>query len=227
MTPPRLQRRSERLTARTRKAPGSRPLRPARSGVVGTAEISLIVSVVAATASVGAVVITYRLGRQRFEHERRLSDLDAVRRVLDDASAAMRHMESAGAGAIGHLDYYAEQSPGQIRDNPTAVEDLATLTAARDDLGSLAGRLQIRFGSEHELVTVYEAAAGAALGVTYLVGLIIREYVCPPAVAVDTHREKIEGAIGEFALGRQSFNLIAYRVAGVELPAAQLHEMAA
>jgi hypothetical protein len=194
---------------------------------VGTAEISLILSGAAAAASVGAVVITYRLGRQRFDHERRLSDLDAVRRVLDDASAAMRRMEAATTNVSVHLDRYAEQPPGEIRSDRTAVDDLAALAKARDDLDALASRLQIRFGSEHELVTIFEAAAGAALGVTYLVGLIVREYVSPPSVAVDTHREKIESAIGEFALGRKSFNLTAYRVAGVRLPAAQLAEIKA
>jgi hypothetical protein len=39
-------------------------------------EISLIVSGVAAGGSIAAVTISYRLGVKRFEHERRLADLD-------------------------------------------------------------------------------------------------------------------------------------------------------
>jgi hypothetical protein len=186
---------------------------------VGTAEISLILSG-AAAASICAVAITYRLGRERFDHERRLSDLDAVRRVLDEATASMQDTHAAMAAVNKHLDAYAY---GKRISMELARDDRLALEAAYDLLAALTERLQIRFGSEHELVAIHNGAGSTALAVAYYVDLI--EGAANAAAAVDEHRSAVDRAVVEFGLARQSFTLVAYRVVGVRLPALQLSEV--
>jgi hypothetical protein len=62
---------------------------------MGTAEVSLIVSGVAALGSIGAVVATYRLGRQRLEHERALADRADARSTF--AAGALELGRTKGA----------------------------------------------------------------------------------------------------------------------------------
>jgi hypothetical protein len=116
---------------------------------MGTAEISLIVSAAAAAGSIGAVVITYRLGRQRFDHERRLSDIDSATRVLDDAASTMQRTNSLLESVTTRLYAYASPSPSSPWNEELLRNDAATLKSAGDELTSLAGRLRTRFGSEH------------------------------------------------------------------------------
>jgi hypothetical protein len=185
---------------------------------MGTAEVSLIVSGAAVAGSIGAVVITYRLGRERFDHERRLSDVDSARRVLDDAASTMQRANSVLGSITTHMDAYASTLPGRLWNNELLRGDTATLESARDDLASLAGRLRIRFGAKHELITVYESAESIALGVAFYLELIGTEARSPEA-AVDAVREKIDQAVRQFGVARDSFTLIAYRVVGAKLPA--------
>lgn len=189
---------------------------------MGTGEISLIVSGLAAVGSIGAVAITYRLGRQRFEHERRLSDLDTARRVLDDAAAGMIRTESSLKVIASRFDDYAQTMPGRVLDESAISTDSVALDQARDELDALAARLLIHFGSEHELVEVYESAATFALDVAYRVELIAEAHEAGPEVW--NEKPKIEQAIRQFSLARKSFALIAYRIVGVELRALQLAE---
>lgn len=192
---------------------------------VGTGEISLIVSGVAAAGSIAAVAITYRLGRERFDHERRLSDLDAVRRVLDDAVASMQRAHWKMAAINKHLDAYASAATGRLSNNSLVHEDRAALEDAHDELEALHARLEIRFGSEHELVAVYNGAGSTALEVVIFADQIVQA-AAEPKVAVDELRQVVDRAVLEFGLARQSFTLVAYRVVGVRLPATQLAEVA-
>jgi len=126
---------------------------------MGTPEISLIGSVAAAAASVGAAVFTHRLGHQRFDHERRLSDVDSARRVLDDAASMMQRTNSSLESLATRLHSNASPWPGRPWHGDLLRDDAATKKRAGDEMTSLAGRLRSRFGSQHELVTVYESAA--------------------------------------------------------------------
>jgi hypothetical protein len=191
---------------------------------MGTSEISLILSGGAVAASIGAVIITYRLGRQRFEHEHRLSDLDTARRVLDDAASAMQRAYSEIGSITTHLDAFQDVPEGRLWDHRLLRGDLETLENAREELDSIAGRLRIRFGSEHELIAVFEGAATKALEVAYRLELIGAESQSP-GDTVDGEREQIERTAREFGIARDSFTLVAYRVAGVKLPPLQLAEI--
>ncbi len=139
---------------------------------MGTAEISLIVSGISAVAAIGTGVITYRLATRRFDHERRLADLDAVRLVLDDAAGAMQraHSEMAQINRlIAQLVDGAWKTPS-LRDEVRAFDRVLQL------LDEAAARLRIRFGSEHEIVTLYEAAVSNALEFVYRVAQVEQEF---------------------------------------------------
>lgn len=187
---------------------------------MGTAEVSLIVSGLAALGSIAAVVTTYRLGRQRFEHEQRLSDLDTARRVLDDAAAAMLRTESRLSAIRSNLEDYEHTQLDRVRQESSIAVDSAALDDARNELDTLTARLLIRFGSAHELVDVCQSAAGYALEVAVRVEYIAKAY--DAADAIRGEHENIEAASRQFGLARQSFALIAFRIAGVELQAFQL-----
>jgi hypothetical protein len=184
---------------------------------MGTAEISLIGSVAAAMASAGAAVIAYRLGRQRFDHERRLSDVDSARRVLDDAASAMQRTSSSLESLLTRLHTYASPWPGRPWNENLLRNDADAKRKAGDELTSLAGRLRIRFGSQHRLVTVYESAASLVRGVAVQLELMASEAENRGAVLEDPH-EVIDRAAREFTRARDLFMLIAYQTVGTNLP---------
>lgn len=190
---------------------------------MGTAEISLIVSGVAAAGSIGAVITTYRQGRERFNHERRLADLDAVRRVLDDAVASMERAHKALAAVTKHLDAYATRPEWKTVTTGLIQADRQVVEAAYEDMAAHHARLEIRFGSEHELAGIHNGASSTALSVAYYAHQI--EQASEPSAAVAEHRESIDRAVLEFGLARDSFTRVAYRVVGVRLPAVQLAEV--
>jgi hypothetical protein len=188
---------------------------------MGTAEVSLIVSGLAALGSIAAVVITYRLGRQRFDHERRLADLDAVRRVLDDAAACMQRLQRMITVVYMNLDAYAKGAEGSVyslvHENQLAVE------AAYNDLEAHQARLEIRFGSEHELVFICRIIEEAMIGVLKLTARIKESP--EQAQAVEEHRGPAMQAVQEVSLALKNFTLTAYHAVGVRLPAKELHEV--
>lgn len=183
---------------------------------VDTSEISLILSGAAVAGSIAAVAITYRLGVRRFDHERELSDLDAVRLVLDDVAAAMQVAHSKMAMIYKHLGNYAEGAEGTVF--PLVREHRFQLEAAHSDLAAQQGRLEIRFGSEHELADICRTVGGSVLSVVYDADQIEKA----PAVNEGERSESISGAIVEVGLGREAFTLTAYRTVGVRLPPKQL-----
>lgn len=182
---------------------------------VGTSEISLILSGAAAAGSIAAVAITYRLGVRRFDHERELSDLDAVRLVLDDVATAMQVAHSKMAMIYKHLGNYAEGAEGTTF--PLVREHRFQLETAHIDLAAQQGRLEIRFGFEHELADICRTVGGAVLSAVYDADQIEKT----PVVNKSERSETINGAIVEVGLGREAFTLTAYRTVGVRLPAKQ------
>jgi hypothetical protein len=188
---------------------------------VETSEISLIVSGLAAVASIIAVVITYRLGIRRFEHERRLADLDAVRLVIDDAAAAMQVAHAKMAMIFKHLGNYANRSAGKVY--LLVREHRFQLEKAHEELAAQEARLEIRFGADHDLANICRSAGSKVISLAYFTDNI--ETAPDPAAAVAEYRSEINQAILEVGLARQSFTLTAYRAVGVRLPAKQLAEV--
>jgi hypothetical protein len=194
---------------------------PTQNSSVGTAEISLIVSGISAVAAVGTGVITYRLATRRFDHERRLSDLDAVRVVLDDAAGAMQraHSEMAQDNRL-----IARLVDGAWGATPSLSDEVRAFDRVLHLLDEAAARLRIRFGSEHEIVILYEAAVSNALEFVYRMDQVAQELM-GQSPDVGEEVSNLTRATVEFGIARQSFTLVAYRVAGVQLPAVQLAEV--
>lgn len=188
---------------------------------MNASEISLVVSSVAAGGSIAAVAISYRLGVKRFEHERRLADLDAVRLVVDDAAAAMQIAHAKMAMIYKHLGNYANRAEGKIF--PLVREHRFQLEKAFDDLAAQEGRLEIRFGADHELANICRAAGSKVISLAYFTDRI--ETAPDSTGAVAEHRDEISQAVLEVGLARQSFTLTAYRAVGVRLPAKPLAEV--
>jgi hypothetical protein len=177
-------------------------------------EVSLIVSGLAAAGSVAAVVLTYRLGVRRFEHERRLADLDAVRLVIDEAAASMQGAHRKMATIYKHLATYERRAEGKAF--PLVREHRLQLENAHDDLAAQQGRLEIRFGSDHELANICRGVGSSVLRVALEADQIEQA----PAVASEDRRNSINQAILEAGLGRIEFVKTANRSVGVRLPVA-------
>lgn len=184
---------------------------------MGTADASLIVSGVAAMASAGVGVITYRLGHQRFDHERRLSDVDSARRVLDDAASALQRTNSLLESLATRLHAYASPWPGRPWNEEFLRSDAATMKSASDELISLAGRLRIRFGAKHGLVIAYECAGSFTHGIAFQLELMASEAKSRGA-ALDNPHEVIDQTIREFGRVRDLFMLLAFQAVGTNLP---------
>jgi len=127
--------------------------------------------------ALGTLMGTYVLGIRRFKHERGLADLDAVRRVLDDAAIELHNAEytlaEIGLGLSEHADaYFDHEKPAM------AFDDLEKIGKRLD---MLAERLRIRFGRVHAIVVAFDDARSAALIVYRAVQRIKDESMNPPA----------------------------------------------
>jgi hypothetical protein len=185
---------------------------------VDASEISLIVSGIAAGGSIAAVAISYRLGVKRFEHERRLADLDAVRLVIDEAAAKMQTAHSKMAMIYKHLGNYAEGAKGEVF--PLVREHRFQLEEAHNDLEAQEGRLEIRFGPDHDLANICRTASSQVLSVAVFTHNI--EFAPDPRTAIANDRETITQAILRVGLAREEFKLSAHQAIGVRLPAKPL-----
>lgn len=161
------------------------------------------------------------IGVKRFEHERRLADLDAVRLVIDEAAAKMQIAHSKMAMIYKHLGNYAKRAEGKTF--PLVREHRFQLEEAHEDLEAQEGRLEMRFGADHELANICRAAASAVLSLAFFTQNI--EIAPDPAVAVASDQEAINRAILEVGLARESFKLTAYQAVGVRLRAKPLDEV--
>jgi len=188
---------------------------------VDASEISLIVSGVAAGGSIAAVAISYRLGIKRFEHERRLADLDAVRLVIDDAAAAMQTAHAKMAMVHRHLGNYAHKAEGTLF--PLVREHRFQLEEAHEELVAQEGRLETRFGTDHDLAAICSSAGSQVIALVFFMDKI--ETAPDSAAAVNKHRADFDRTVLEVGLARQSFTQTAYRAVGVRLPARQLAEV--
>jgi hypothetical protein len=185
-------------------------------------------AVAVAAISSGAVALA-TIGAGELRHSRslrearRLSDLENVRTVLDEAAATLHETEYALDDAQAGLQQWGL---GFFEDEQRE-KPYRALRRTGKALDRLLERLKIRFGHEHEVVKTFEAANEAALQIYRALGVIRRED--PPAPGdrlareevrafLKIQREKIAAARQEFDRKRMEFIEAAVRVAGAELP---------
>ncbi len=145
-----------------------------------------------------------------------------MRRVLDDAASALTHTNRVVSDTGYDVAGLSEASDDDERDDVLG-EAFEAASVALQELESLAGRLKIRFGSEHDLVTIYESAAELALKLVYTLALV--RQADDERDAAIKNQEKVEKLIRQFRLASESFTLTAYRVAGVKLRAVELSDL--
>lgn len=122
---------------------------------MGIAEASLIVSSVAALASVGGAIITYRLGVRRFDHERELADRADARTVLADGGLELGRMKGTLKDALSVFKEPLEGNGDWPVDFP---DEIAKVETAADALEAALVRVRIRFEKETRIVKEMIAA---------------------------------------------------------------------
>lgn len=124
---------------------------------MGTAEVSLIVSGVAAVGSVGAAIATYRLGVLRFGHERKQADRADGRETLAAGAFALGQAKSEMKTAL--TAYEKGLNGGDAGDWPPDDEfwpQLRKLEAQAESLEAALAAVRIRF--EQSVAVVVELA---------------------------------------------------------------------
>jgi hypothetical protein len=134
---------------------------------VDVAEISLIVSGVAALGSIGAVVTTYKLGVRRFDHERSLDDRKDSRGSLADGALELGRMK----GAMKDANTAFSRPMAGRGDWPENYGDLlAGLERGKESLEQKLAAVEIRFA---ESAAVVVELRGAVEAVTSLISISV------------------------------------------------------
>lgn len=129
--------------------------------MLGTAEISLIVSGVAAVGSVGAAITTYRLGVRRFTEERRLTDLADARSVLTEAAVELHRSTEA----LNLLRGRIEPAPMVRDEDPEDADALIEGAAERGkELETRLASVRVRFKESDAVARSLHLAVEAMLG---------------------------------------------------------------
>jgi hypothetical protein len=186
---------------------------------LGTTLAIVIPNLVAAT----AIVAGWRQHTQGIRESRRLSDLDNVRSVLDDAAVALYK----AAYALNDVRLTLTQHGRAFFETEDRAKPYRALRRDGEDLDAVAERLKVRFGREHEVVTAFVRADEAVLAVFRALELIRLE---PPPDSGDRYaeaqvermfREQVDAITErrtEFDAARSDFLDAAHRAAGAQLP---------
>lgn len=126
---------------------------------MGTAEVSLIVSGVAAVGSVGAVLTTYRLGIKRFDHERELADTADARSTLAEGALELGRMKGVMKDTLAKSE---KALKGEEPWSPDTKEHINAMEVAEEALESALAAVRIRFAHDDEIVTRLEGAHDSA-----------------------------------------------------------------
>jgi hypothetical protein len=161
---------------------------------------------------VGGLAFAFRERTLTLKHERTLSDLDAVRSVLEQGAVHLHHVSYALDEARTNLQTRADAHRG-------AIESLGR----RYD--ELSERMKVRLGPEHEATEHFVSANEAVLEIYRALGMILLE---DPADTPETRRERgafignqrtrIETARSMFDEERTAYVAAAARAAGARLP---------
>jgi hypothetical protein len=128
---------------------------------MGIAEVSLIVSGVAAVGSVGAAIATYRLGVRRFAEDRRLTDLSDARSVLTAAAVELHRSTEA----LNLLRGRIESAPMVRDEDPDDADELIEAAAERGkELETRLASVRVRFKTSDAVARSLYLAVEAMLG---------------------------------------------------------------
>jgi hypothetical protein len=126
-----------------------RPPEQPRSERLSAAEVSLVLSALAVAVSGGTLLVTYKLGVRRFDHERELDERGDARLTLAAGALELDRMESAQGEVFGSL--------GVVNTSDFSAHRKKLDQAAEALKAALAG-VRIRFQQESDVVLELEAA---------------------------------------------------------------------
>lgn len=142
-----------------------------------------------------------------FAHERRMSDLEGMRALFDDAAETLHQADYARyrveAERMSHGASLAENAP----------EAIAALRDTGERLDRLTARLAVRLGPERDPVVQFRAATEAILAVWRLAST-----PAPLVLNVLEHNHTFETANEKFNDARKDFLAAAAKTAGAQLP---------
>jgi hypothetical protein len=120
-----------------------------------------ILSAVAVAVSASTLIVTYRLGVRRFEHERALDDRSDARSILVEGARELWRMKQVMRDQLTDLG-----APLRSGENwPTDFgERIGTLEERRDALEAALDVIRIRFAKERSVVVTYTGAWKAVRG---------------------------------------------------------------
>ena len=129
-----------------------------------TAEISLVISGVAAIAAASSLAVNYRLGIRRFKHERSLADVADARSVLAEAAVELHR----ATGALNLLRLYIEPAPMDRDEDPENADEL--ITSAREHgrrLETHQASVRVRFMLSDPVAESLSRALDSMLGLVF------------------------------------------------------------
>jgi hypothetical protein len=184
-----------------------------------TETIAIIVS---GTVALAAIVATWHQHVRSLGHERTLADLANVRDILDEAAVALHETAYLLDDLLSYLTQHGGVSFFKTEDG-TAI--YKALGGRGRELDALLERLSVRLGSDHHVVSAFNAADAATLGIWRAAGLLRDEPEADgnPAAANqirklnDQKRGEIEAFREQFDTARKAFVSAAHTAAGSRL----------
>jgi hypothetical protein len=186
---------------------------------MGTAEVSLIVSGVAAVGSLAAVVATYRLGVLRFDHERKQADRADGRETLAAGALALERTKSEMKTAL--TAYQKGLNSGDADDWPPDEEFWSQMCALETQAEALEAALAgVRIRFEQSAPIAVELA-----GAVEKLRSVLAVYFLAHAGRGDTDGDGADHAEAlilsqEWDSHRDAYLDVAQEIVGVELDAA-------
>lgn len=168
-----------------------------------------------------AIVAGWTQQARTLAAQRKLTDLENVRTVLDDAAVVLHEAAYALDDARSHLTQYGS---GFFRDEERA-KPYHALWHVGQELDVLLERLSIRFGRDHEVTRAFRDADDALLAIYRKLGVLRLEADADTEDGrrqlhqfVNEVRAETEGSREEFDTGRRAFIDAAQGTAGAHLP---------
>ncbi len=194
---------------------------------MSTVEVSLVLSALAVVVSGATLLVTYRLGIRRFNHERELADRADARSTLAAGALELGRMKGVLMDSLATFTRPLQTGEGWPDDFDLEIEKLDTAIEA---LQSVLAGVRIRFEQGSKVVVELDLSVGMAqwhkdlyfrARTSDVAGGKGRER--PEGQDRDDYGEAMKLSI-EFDMHRDRYLAAAQRVVGVDLP---VHEVAA
>lgn len=177
----------------------------------------IVAIVVPAGVAVVSILSAQRLSRRALDHQRRISDLDAVRSLLDRGAELLRQTTEL----VIALDDGFEKYGHQMFAVPMMSDTYDALDRMADDLGTLSMRVDIRLGPSHPAGLALDLICGAVEQVRRTLRMA-RLGIAPTAERSAEDRKHMEGANKRYFLEVATYIVSAHQTVGAELPGVDL-----